>query len=76
MSQSLEPCAHASCRCPRSPFRQRHCSAYCAGADASEPPEGACACGHAACVEAQERESSDQDTAVSMGPGPGRQQGH
>ncbi|MGH0031064.1 MAG: hypothetical protein ACQGVC_14815 [Myxococcota bacterium] len=53
-----------------------HCSAYCANVDAHEADDGACACDHRACAEAQRvPEQADgsvkPDVVTSIGRGPG-----
>lgn len=68
-------CAHEACGCsPRE--GATYCSPYCANVDAHEPDAAACACGHAACGEAQRVPHASDETMTSIGGGPGRESGN
>lgn len=64
-------CAHESCGCEAA--QGRYCSAYCENVERHEEGEGACACEHAACREAQRvgaegGEERETHTAVGHTP--------
>ena len=65
-------CAHPTCGCTLLGDESRYCSAYCDNVDHLEPEEGACACGHYACVASRAVPSHEETPTVSIGQGPGR----
>lgn len=68
---SADSCAHRACACAPKQVHGDCCGAYCANVYAHESEHGACACGHAACSQAQRVMSGAVEIVTSIGRGPG-----
>lgn len=66
--QSGARCPHDSCGCAPAEAYGGFCSAYCMNADHDGPPQGACACDHAACNASQHQEPEGEGERTALGP--------
>ena len=63
-------CKQPTCGCPGESNLRGYCSPYCSAADHTDVQQGACSCGHRACVAQQQSvlRKRGRETKIAIGP--------